>query len=199
MALCYGQRRALAVLLFVAPTITACSGGLTKTQQGGGATARHDCPSASGRFTDATIVKTGPFASGYEVRGPRKGNFLPPNTIITTAGNHLLVRGYGEVFAYRLTGVRVRRMSSLIWVEAKGFPAERNGAILRAYRDSIRSGMAAVARKSCADCYAVFSDPAPPSTPPFPQPPMPSLREALVCPAASIRAARTRQDAGLAA
>jgi hypothetical protein len=189
MRLCRGERCTLALLLFVVAIAVACSGGPTNTRRSPQAAAQHDCPFASGQLTDSTIIKSVPLASGYEVRGPRECNFFPANTIITTAGNHLLVRAYTKIWAYRLTDVRVRRMSSLVWVDAKYFPAERSGAIVGAYRDSIRTGTRSVTRKTCPDCDAVFSDPAPPSGPPFPQiPQMPSLCKLLACPVGSIKA-----------
>jgi hypothetical protein len=114
----------------------------------------------------------------YEVRGPRRGYFFAPNAIITTAGSHLLVRGYGQIFVYGLSGTRVRRMSSLAWMDAKQFPAERNGAILRAYRKSTatrtaRGGFTGSAM-DCPDC-TIVPDPMPPSEPPLPIPPRPPI------------------------
>ena len=182
MPLCRSESYTLALLLFVAPIVVACSGGPADTRRSPQAAAQHDCPFASGQLTDSTTIKSGPSATGYEVRGPRKGNFFPPNTIITTAGNHLLVRGYTKIWAYRLAGVKVRRMSSLVWVDAKYFPAERSGAIVGAYRDSARTRIRSVTRKTCPDCDAVFSDRALLSGAPFPQiPPMPSLWKSRAC------------------
>jgi hypothetical protein len=129
----------------------------------------------SGQFTDTTIVKSGPFAGSYEVRGRQSSYFFPPNTLITTAGNDLLVRAYGEIFVYRLTGARVRKMSSLDWIDAKDFPAERNDAILIAYRKSIGTGTPRGAGMDCPDCDAVVPDPMPPSGPPLPVPRMPPI------------------------
>jgi hypothetical protein len=129
------------------------------------------CQSAfsSGQFNDSTTVKSGPFAAGYEVRGPRRGYFFPPNAVITTANNHLLVRGYGKIWVYSLTAVKVRRMSSLVWVDANTFPAERSAAVLRAYRNSLET-RPSVRDVTCPDCDAFLSDPAPPSEAPFPIP-----------------------------
>jgi hypothetical protein len=126
------------------------------------------------RFTDTTIVKSGPFAGNYEVRGRRRSYFFPPNAIITTAGSHLLVRGYGQIFVYPLSGTRVRRMSSLAWIDAQQFPAERTAAILRAYRKSSSTHAPRGVAMDCPDC-TIVPDPLPPSGPPFPIPPRPPI------------------------
>jgi hypothetical protein len=132
----------------------------------------------SGRFTDTTIVKSGPFASNYEVRGRRRGYFFPPNTLITTTGSHLLVRSYGQIFVFRLSDTRVRRMSSLVWIDPRHFPTERNQAVLRAYRKSTTTrsprGPIAGPAMDCDDCVIV-PDPMPPTGPPFPVPPRPPI------------------------
>jgi hypothetical protein len=94
------------------------------------------------------------------------------------AGSHLLVRAYGQIFVYRLSGTRVRRMSSLVWIDAKQFPAERNQAILRAYRKSTTTrtprGPFTGPVIDCPDC-AIVPDPIPPSGPPLPVPRMPPV------------------------
>jgi hypothetical protein len=177
MRICRARQLGFAFLLAVVPNLVACNGAPIG---GGHLTASNSGPSIallshSEHFTDTTIVKSGPFASSYEVRGPRRGYFFPPNAIITVAGKHLLVRSYGQIFVYRLTGARVRRMSSLVWMDPKRFPTERSDAILLACRKSSSAHMRRVAEMTCPDCDALRSDPAPPSGPPFPIPPRPPI------------------------
>jgi len=172
------KQRTLASLLFLVPIVVACSGGLTNAPpQSPQAGAQRDGAFAPDRLTDSTVIKSGPLASGYEVRGLRKGYFFPQSAIITTVSNELLVRAYGKIWAYRLSGVRVRRMSSGAWVDAKHLSAERSRALIRVYRESVRTRIPA-APMACPDCDAVFSDIVPsdsPTSQPFATPPpMPS-------------------------
>jgi hypothetical protein len=175
--MCPAKQLRFAFLSVLIPILVACNAAPTSSAH---FTVGNSGPSItlfndSGRFTDTTIVKTGPFASSYEVRGPRRGYFFPPNAIITIAGKHLLVRSYGQVFLYRLSGARVRRVSSLVWMDPRQFSMERNDAILRAYRKASSAHTRRVAEMTCPDCDALLSDPIPPSGPPFPVPPRPPI------------------------
>jgi hypothetical protein len=165
--------------LFLVPILVACnapranSGAPTLELRGAGPSIT--LFNESGRFTDTTSVKSGPFASSYEARGPHGGNFFPPNAIITVAGRHLLVRSYGQIFVYRLSGARVRKMSSLVWMDPKQFPAERNTAILLADRKASTAHLRWIAEMTCPDCDAIVPDPAPPTGAPFPIPKRPPI------------------------
>jgi hypothetical protein len=166
------RRWVLGLPLFLIPIAVACSASTSNPFQTVQTGAPDGHALGTTRLTDSTIIKSGPFASSYEVRGPRKGYFFPPKAIITASATNLFVRAYGKVWVYALSGVKVRRLSSLSWFDGRHFPAERT------YRDSVGSGTPAVLWKICPDCKAVVPEqihasPADTSGP-FPVPPEPT-------------------------